>query len=396
MAAALLAGMVSASVMLAWPRPPAPQPAPAPASPAPTPPVPVPTPAPPAPSPVPALALPPEPPSADPLRCTTPSAPEAPDAPIGAPIATPTAASDETPLAPPFQVVTAGARIALRNGDRVFLSDDDGRSFHAAFSSQPISQIAITRDGTLYALSGQELARLEPPGASRNPRRDGAWRQLEADHVRDECRNRIAAVGNRVVWLHDDQVHTSDDRGHTWRPVSNDDASWGYGYDRTLAWRGSLYQVRHDVDHCGVDDWSVWRLDGARRITHDIFHSYYERGAVLYPSDDVGTTWRWRSKCLAKDDADCTQPTPQRDALRLLSTVLPIEGGRTLAVYRGSLIELCPGGARQIYRAYPLDHLDAVDTAGRALVLHDGALLRWSPVHSWRRLLTLPSESTEH
>jgi hypothetical protein len=400
MAAALLAGMVSASVMLAWPRPPAP------ASPAPTPPAPPPAPAPPAPAPpapppVPAAALPPALPPADPLGCTTPSAipsalPSALDEPIGAQIATPTAASEETPLSPPFQVVTAGARIALRNGDRVSLSDDDGRSFHAAFASRQVSQIAIARDGTLYALSDQELARLEPPGTSRGHRRlDAAWRQLEADHVRDECRNRIAAVGDRVVWLHDDEVHTSDDRGRTWRQVSNADASWGYSDDRTLAWRGSLYQVRHDVDRCGVDDWSVWRLDGARRITHDIFHSYYERGAVLHPSDDVGTTWRWRSKCLAKDDEDCTQPTPQRDALRLLSTVLPIEGGRTLGVYRGSLIELCPGGARQIYRAYPLDHLDAVDATGRALVLHEGALLRWSPVHGWRRLLALPPAPTQ-
>jgi hypothetical protein len=324
--------------------------------------------------------------------------PAAPDDPIGARIDTPTAALEQTPLSPPFQVVTAGARIALRIDDHVYFSDDDGRSFHAAFASRQISQIAITRDGTLYALSGQELSRLEPPTPARGHRSgEGAWRRLEADHVRDECRNRIAAVGNRVVWLHDEEVRTSDDRGRTWRQrqVGPTDAAWDYGDNRTLAWNGSLYQVRHDVDRCGIDDWSVWRLDGARRITHEIFHSYYERGAVLHPSDDAGTTWRWRSKCIAEDDDDCTKPTPQREALRLLSTVLPIEGGRTLGVYRGSLIELCRGGARQIYRAYPLDHLDAVDAAGRALVLHGGALLRWSQVHGWRRLFALPSPSID-
>jgi hypothetical protein len=393
-AAALLAGMASSLMMLALPRQPAPSP---PAPPAPALPALAPPPSPPLPPPppvqIPGPALPPAPPPADPLGCTTPTAP---DEPIGARIPTPTAAPEETPLSPSFQVATAGARIALRIDDRVYLSDDDGRSFHAAFVSRPISHIAIARDGTLYALSGQELARLEPLAPGRGHRhRDGAWRLLEADHVRDECHNRIAAVGNRVVWLHDEQVHTSDDRGHTWRQVTPTDAAWGYHDDRTLAWNGSLYQVRHDVDRCGIDDWSVWRLDGARRITHEIFHSYYDRGATLHPSDDVGTTWRWRSKCLAKDDEDCTTPTPQREALRLLSTVLPIEGGRTLGVYGGSLIELCPGGARQIYRAYPLDHLDAVDATGRALVLHDGALLRWSPVHGWRRLFALPSAPTE-
>jgi hypothetical protein len=74
-----------------------------------------------------------------------------------------------------------------------------------------------------------------------------------------------------------------------------------------------------------------------------------------------------------------------------VATLWPVEGARTLAVYNRSLIELCDDGARQIYRSFPFESVDAVDSAGRPLVVHGGQLVRWSPVHGWRRLFAAPA-----
>jgi hypothetical protein len=82
------------------------------------------------------------------------------------------------------------------------------------------------------------------------------------------------------------------------------------------------------------------------------------------------------------------------DRALLEAGLSPVEGGRTLAVYSGSLVELCGHGARQVYRAFPYERIDATDASGRPLVVRGGALLQWSPAHGWRRLFALPEPPT--
>jgi len=59
-------------------------------------------------------------------------------------------------------------------------------------------------------------------------------------------------------------------------------------------------------------------------------------------------------------------------------------------VYEHGLVELCTNGARLVYRSFPVDHIAAVDHAGRPLVVTGDMLARWEPAHGWRRLTTIP------
>jgi len=116
---------------------------------------------------------------------------------------------------------------------------------------------------------------------------------------------------------------------------------------------------------------------------------------LIEPADDAATTWAWRERCRATESAQlgtCRVRDPKRSAMLAAKTLLPVEGARVLSVFQGSLVELCPGGARQIYRAFPFDHLAAVDHAGRPLVVRSGLLLRWSAGDGWRRLYGVPPE----
>lgn len=114
---------------------------------------------------------------------------------------------------------------------------------------------------------------------------------------------------------------------------------------------------------------------------------------MLQAGDDVAVEWTWRERCWGDNDqglTSCSRRIPTVSAMLRVATLWPVEGARTLAVYERSLIELCDDGARQIYRSFPFDKVDAIDSVGRPLVVNDGKLLRWSPVHGWRRLFAAP------
>lgn len=335
-----------------------------------------------------------------------PSTGAAPEAKLGCPvltsadtaIGTPVELSRDAPAQPSgaseATVVAAShaPQLAVLRDHHVWASDDDGATFQRAFADRQVDHVAIDRDGTVYAQAGATLGIRAPGGRTR-------WRDVAHARCEDRCRDQLGVVGDRLVWIHDREVATSLDRGASWHAAPAPAFSWNDLDSPPFAWAGALYQVAHYVDQCGVDDYSVFRLDARGRIEHDVFHAYFVPSEpVLRPSSDVDTTWTWRERCWTDEDnvlGRCDRRDAKRSALLAASTVLPREGGRTLAVYDHSLIELCQGGARQIYRAFPLDHLDAVDAGGRPLVVHGDALLRWSPAHGWRRLLALPAPAPD-
>ena len=211
-----------------------------------------------------------------------------------------------------------------------------------------------------------------------------------------DVNNRIGVVEDRVVWFHNDQLAVSTDRGLHWKAIATTDQVWSWNGDgRVLPFRGALYQAYHYQDRCGVDDTPTWRLDRSGRIDHTIFHNYYEsREPMLTAADDVAAEWSWRERCWGENDwgfTSCSRRIPTVSAMLRVSTLWPVEGARTLAVYERSLVELCDDGARQIYRSFPFEEIAAVDSVGRPLVVHRGTLLRWSPTHGWRRLFTAPA-----
>jgi hypothetical protein len=315
---------------------------------------------------VPAEPPPPPPPAPDPLGCLPP--PVEGDAAIGAPLAVRTLRLDDD-----VAIVAAAATpvIGVRGKDgRVRVSDDDGATWHRAFAGRSVDELAIDGAGTLYARSGGMLGSRDPE--SRRER----WRETPFEG------GRIGVVGVGLIWLHAGHVDATTDRGASWRAIAGGEETWATETDGDVfAWRGSLYQVVHYWDMCGVDDWPVWRLTGAR-VQNAIFHAGYGDDDTFEAADDVATSWRWRSHCPACGHAGDGK-------LLAAQKLLPVEGGRTLAVYQHSLVELCEGGGRQIYRAFPFERIAAVDSAGRPLVAADGVVARWSPAHGWRRGLAL-------
>ncbi len=350
-----------------------------------------PAPPPPAPEPAPAAAPTPL------LAC--PVLDPAADRPIGAvvkhPNADPADADD-----PRFHVVASAVapRIAILAGYRAFVSDDDGARFSRAFANHDVQQIAVARDGTLYAIEGDQLGVREFPGTRE------VWRRVPGAACKGGecpwCDDRIATVDERLVWIHNDTLSVTTDQGRHWKSVSTADTAWSDSTDgRLLAYRGSLYQLADYRDMCGVDDTFVWRLGANAKIDHTIFHNYYEsREPVLEPDDDVGSEWRWRERCWDEESTvltSCTKRVPAISTMLRVATLRPAEGARALAVYSGALIELCEDGARQVYRTFPFSKVDAVDAQGRPLIVNGSDLLRWSPVHGWRRLYKLVERTDE-
>ena len=277
-------------------------------------------------------------------------------------------------------------QLALLHDAKVWISDDDGATFRRAFEGHLVNSLAITGDGTIYAQDGALLGVRAPGGKAR-------WHQVPV--ATPEYKNQIAVAADEVVWLAVDRVATSRDRGQTWTALEDPDYAWEASAGRTFLWKGSLFQVDHYRDMCGIDDLSVYRLDGAHRVAHDVFHNEYQAGEpVLEASSDVDPTWTWRERCRTDPVGEldrCTKRDATRSQLLQAATLLPAEGARTLAVYEHSVIELCGSGARQIYRTFPFERIDAVDDAGRLLVVRKDTLLRWSPLHGWRRLYALPT-----
>jgi len=291
----------------------------------------------------------------------------------------------------------ATPRIAILADGAVLVSDDDGARFAPAFKGHDVREIAVAHDGTLYAVEDDRLGVRTFPGGTET------WRNVPGAVCKDSgecpwCDNRIAVVEDRLVWFHNAELSVTTDRGRHWKNISTERMAWsGSTNDGVLLpFRGALYEVHHYQDRCGVDDTPVWRLNGNGRIDHTIFHNYYEsQEPVLEGDDEVGIEWQWRERCWGEDASvltSCSKSVPAVSAMLRVGTLRPVEGARALAVYGGSLIELCDDGARQVYRAYPFETIDAVDAQGRPLVVRGDELLRWSAVHGWRRLYKRPAE----
>jgi len=312
------------------------------------------------------LPTPPPPTPPDPLGC-----PEL--APPPEPIGRPVDIHDAAERHDDVRVLAASAApvIAVRRLDAtVRVSDDDGATFARAFEDHAVDELALAGDGQLYAKSGAWLGTRDP--ATHRER----WRQTPF------ATGRIAVLPGRVLWIEGTTIHASRDRGLTWRAIRAD-VPWSASVDGDLfAWRGALYLVQHYEDMCGVDDWPVYQLADTT-ITHAIFHAGYGDDHTLDAADGgIGTTWTWRSHC-----PDCSMR--QRTLLEA-QKLQPVEGARVLAVYEHGLVELCTNGARLVYRAFPFEHIAAVDHAGRPLVVIGDMLVRWDPAHGWRRLTTIP------
>lgn len=277
-------------------------------------------------------------------------------------------------------------QIAVHHAGLVWVSDDEGRTFRRAFEQHSVEHLAIDPAGVIYAQSDQRLAVRAPGGKT-------TWRTLPQLACDDDgrCDRTIGARGTELVVIANARISTSTDRGKSFTTVRDPAFAWtGHGAPM-FSWRGSLYQVAHYTDMCGVDDYPTYRLTGAHDVTHETFHAHFvENEPVLTASSDVGSTWTWREQCRAEPAGKprrCAN-NATRSAMLIAAWLRPAEGARTLAVHDGSAVELCSGGARQVYRKFPYERIDAVDVAGRALVMRDLTLLRWSPLHGWRKLHT--------
>jgi hypothetical protein len=333
-------------------------------------------------------------PVADPLRCPVITGE---DRRIGTPIAhVPLDDSGDDRMRPGDLHVVAAATAPViayldRRRNQVLVSDDDGRSFSRVFHDpddhRDLEAIAMDATGVLYALSSPQLGVREP--GKRERWYDGPFGDCTTING---CVDQLAIAGDRVVWFHDATIATSTNHGRTWR-IALADSVWEPVYNDApstlFSWRGAVYRVDHYWDRCGIDDYPTFRFDG-KTLDHHIFHLHYDGGdSALIASDDAATTWTWRRRCRDDDYAftrACPAPQPRERAMLEAYTLLPAEGARSLAVFEGGLVELCPGGARLIHRHYPFRRVDAVDWVGRPLQVRGDELFRWSPVHGWRRL----------
>jgi hypothetical protein len=330
----------------------------------------------------------------DPLGCAP--VPEAPDNAAGTRLARHALPELELgrELSARVSVVAAAAapQIAYSYDGHVRVSDDDGATFRQVLGGRPVDQVAMSPSGVLYARSGTWLGIRTPDGARR-------WREVQVAACESEdCHDRIATLGEAIVWLHDEQIAISHDHGATWRWIDTSAQAWNVlGDGELFTWRGSLYETLRYWDRCGVDDWPTYRLSAEHRVSHTIFQPGYrdagDQLAALVPADDVESSWSWEGRCW-HDELDEPRPCPVGASARwqmlAAQTLRPVEGGRTLAVYDGSLVEVCERGARVVYRKFPLPRISAVDRAGRPLVAYPEGVLRWSPQHGWRRLASLP------
>ncbi len=329
------------------------------------------------------IEAPPQPPPAVELGCPTVGAA---DYPIGTAIDPAVLEQTfEEQKAATVRAAASAPQLAVEHAGFVWVSDDDGRTFARAFEDHLVDHIAVDPDGVIYAQSSDLLAVRVPGGKTR-------WRAIRqlGCTPEDRCERTIGARGKELVVIADDRISTSTDRGQSFTSVRDPAFAWGDHGPQLFSWRGSLYQVSHYWDMCGVNDYPTYRLDTAHQVAHDTFHDYFtENAPELVASSDVESTWTWRETCRTEPDkvSRCAN-NAARSALLIAATLRPAEGARTLAVYNGSAVELCPGGVRQIYRKFPYDRIDAVDVAGRALVMRDLTLVRWSPLHGWRKLHT--------
>jgi hypothetical protein len=309
------------------------------------------------------------------------------DEPIGARV-DPTADADSEVTAKVFTAARA-PQIAVMNEQAVWVSDDDGRTWSRAFDDHEVTHVAVSANGVVFALASYELGVRSPGGRTR-------WRPIEHDQDYQGRHTNLAVIGSEVIAIIGDQIHASRDQGRSWKHVKTDERAWDDTGTAMFTWRGAAYQIDHYHERCGVSEQHVYRLDAKHRVTGDVFHDYYMPDEpVLRASTDIDTQWAWKPRCWSSETPDntsaCTARAASRYDLLTAATLKPAEGARTLAVYEHGLIELCERGARLVYRTFPFDRVDAVDAAGRALVMRGESLLRWSPLHGWRKLKTFAS-----
>jgi hypothetical protein len=269
----------------------------------------------------------------------------------------------------------------IDRGGALHVSDDDGRHWRAALGGHVLSSVAIDDRGRVYALGDDGLAVIDDPARDR-----ARWTTILCPH--EVCRDRLVAVpGGGVVHLHDQEIRLSRDGGRTWRALASDPDDDGDDGDR--AGDGELLRQRHlfamGTRLYGVSDVSDmcgWRADEIASIDLRTGHTAYQSfsddaPAQLAVVDDAGATWRYAARGV---------PTAAAARDLILARRAPAIGARALFAEHGDLIELCGSRARLLSHAYGADEVDAVDAAGRALLVRGDAVLRWSARFGWRVL----------
>jgi hypothetical protein len=329
----------------------------------------------------------------DDLACPTP--PVA-DRPIGLPVpASALTTAELDPLVPVAEVAASAVApvIAVRVGDEVWVSDDDGARFRRALATDPpIRAIAVDDDGRVYAATPASLGVREPGGRERWTARPPA--AVAADTTPPPDGGALIAIGHGAVWITTDLGLVSR-AGGPWRPLPAE-ITYPGALTGGASWDGVIYRSEHIQDMCGLDDYETTSSALGRDLRSLTFH-LEGGGPRLRVVDDRGASWRYEIRCTGQTDGFDTDDRddhaacgPRRDLRRdrslLVAALQPTIGARVLFVDQGALVELCGLRAHPLAHAFGAEPIAAVDAGGRPLVVREGALWRWSPRYGWRVL----------
>jgi hypothetical protein len=296
--------------------------------------------------------------------------------------------------APALRGVAAAADrygvIAVWSDRVVWVSRDDGRSFHQELAApEPLSAVAVGRDGRVYAARmGGKLGELTPDALTR-------WHRIGSDQILaiDAGSPWLAVLGlhadradglSPVLWL-------SDDDGRSWRrlvPPHHGDAD---------------NQIRVNPD--GVID--LLTADGgvgeAGRLRHYAGHVDGRPFELRFAGDDPqpfglghdGRSWQLAGEgrrmrlSVAGRPAASTSGRPL--AVRNWDLRVAASRERTMTVADGRLVEIGSIRPRILAENVPgaVDAL-AVDGLGRSVAVVGGAAVRHSTRHEWRLLFEIP------
>jgi hypothetical protein len=210
---------------------------------------------------------------------------------------------------------------------------------------------------------------------------------------------RVAMRGGVVVVQAADGVHVSRDRGRTFtlatvpEPCDSCGGVLGAGIDLAVTARGTVIIADTEINTCGSSDLLEWmrvlRLEGDRFVATGIvmpteadYAASFHVGAHgwLY-----GVSYAHRLIAWGDGGATAIHAIPFADQWPVLAAD---NGALTLAIVGRDLVELRATRAR-VLTSDVRDHISdlAVDGRGRALVVTDRGLERFSRARGWELVL---------